>query len=72
MWRQVQRGEIMSAKEDESNRSREAAGIARTDNDNRKEHSMTANRIDALRNRPTRIAGNAEGICTLPAMQQEE
>lgn len=33
---------------------------------------MTANKIDTLRNRPTQIAGNAEGIYTLPAMQQEE
>ena len=40
-------------------------------NGNRKEHSMTANKIDTLRNRPTQVAGTTEGICTLPAMRQE-
>ena len=61
----------MSAKEDKNARGREEAGIVRTDNGNRKEHSMTANKIDTLRNRPTQVAGTTEGICTLPAMRQE-
>ena len=33
---------------------------------------MTANKIDVLRNRPTQIAGTAEGIYASPAMRQEE
>lgn len=62
----------MSAKEDKNARDREATGIVRTDNGNRKEHGMTANKIDTLRNRPTQVAGTAEGIYTLPAMRPEE
>lgn len=33
---------------------------------------MTANKIDALRNRPTQIAVDAENSYILPAKQQEE
>lgn len=62
----------MSAREDKNAHDREATGIARTNNDNRKKRSMTANKIDILRNRPTQIAGTAEGIYALPAMRQEE
>ena len=62
----------MSAREDKNAQDREATGIARTNNDNRKERSMTANKIDVLRNRPTQIAGTAEGIYASPAMRQEE
>ena len=45
MWREVQRDETMSAKEDKNARSRKATGMARTDSDNRKEDAHGQRRI---------------------------